>query len=185
MTGSARHEMEFSADASSIVAAFAGSPRDVQGLFPAIVELQRAFSSASIWLLWPADIGCPKTLMAAVAGRVDYPLPKAEQPNEVCAAEIIERLAACRADVAIVFNGACVEPYTPAYYCYLAGIPVRAGASVEFGGAVLSHVLRIPDEGTRRHVALLRKLGIGSRYNGTTRPHDANGTFAAEDRCDL
>lgn len=44
-------------------------------------------------------------------------------------------------DGAFVITAAGQSPYTLAYLCYLAGIPVRIGRSAEFGGQVLTHRL--------------------------------------------
>lgn len=37
------------------------------------------------------------------------------------------------------------SPYTWAYRCYLAGVPIRIGISQEFGGQVLSHCIAPPN----------------------------------------
>lgn len=44
-------------------------------------------------------------------------------------------------DAALILTQAGQSPYTLAYICYLAGIPIRIGASEEFGGGVLSHAV--------------------------------------------
>lgn len=41
-------------------------------------------------------------------------------------------------NVAILFTAPGRSPYTMAYICYLAGIPIRLGQSIEFGGGVLT-----------------------------------------------
>jgi len=61
---------------------------------------------------------------------------------------------------AIVFTRPGESPWLLAYTCYLAGVPLRAGQSVEFGGAVLSHPIRPPDDGADRHLALVEALGL-------------------------
>lgn len=235
MAGSVTHGREPFADVSSIVAAFAGSSQDAEDLPPAFKVLQRACSSASIWLLWPAGI-CSGAVASAAAGRIDYPLPEVvdrthasgiaterasrsvmrpsgrtpvktgsviepstsalasrslfqPEPGAVettAALEVVQQLKACAADMAIVFTPLGVEPYTAAYYCYLAGISVRAGSSMEFGGAVLSHGVRLPVAGAARHLALLRELGIGSVRcrEGAKRQQTEASAFVTEDRCD-
>lgn len=48
-------------------------------------------------------------------------------------------------EAAILFTAPGQSPYTLAYLCYLAGIPVRIGQSREFGGGVLSHCFSPPE----------------------------------------
>ncbi|MGI0484553.1 glycosyltransferase family 9 protein [Pantanalinema rosaneae CENA516] len=51
---------------------------------------------------------------------------------------LIEQLQAHRYDAAMIFTTPGQSPYSLAYSCYLAGIPIRLGQSQEFGGGVLS-----------------------------------------------
>lgn len=64
-------------------------------------------------------------------------------------------------DAAIVFTADRQSPYPIAYLCYLAGIPIRIGQSLEFGGGVLSHAVK-PSEATGgdRHLYLLQAVGF-------------------------
>lgn len=52
---------------------------------------------------------------------------------------VIAAIRDARYDAALIFTAPGASPYGAAYACYLAGVPVRLGQSVEFGGAVLSH----------------------------------------------
>jgi ADP-heptose:LPS heptosyltransferase len=66
-------------------------------------------------------------------------------------------------DAAIIFTAPFQSPYTIAYLCYLAGIPVRIGQSCEFGGTVLSTCVSPPVDPvspTQYHLHLLRSIGI-------------------------
>jgi hypothetical protein len=77
----------------------------------------------------------------------------------------VERLAAARLDLALIFTGEGETAFEAAYLAYLAGVPVRAGFADEFGGGVLSPALRPPPPGTSgpaRHLSLLRGLGLGA-----------------------
>lgn len=56
--------------------------------------------------------------------------------------ELIDLLAERAFDAALVFTSFSQSPHVPGYVCYLAGIPLRAGESHEFGGASLSHEFR-------------------------------------------
>jgi ADP-heptose:LPS heptosyltransferase len=57
---------------------------------------------------------------------------------------LIDRLAAARFDAALVFTAADETAFDGAYLAYLAGIPVRAGLTTEFGGALLSACVHPP-----------------------------------------
>ena len=77
--------------------------------------------------------------------------------------ELTQLLAQHQFDAAFIFTSFSQSPYPPAYACYLAGIPVRAGQSREFGGALLSHWIKpLPDETyqVERNLHLLRAAGI-------------------------
>ncbi|MBC8077037.1 MAG: glycosyltransferase family 9 protein, partial [Chloroflexales bacterium] len=80
--------------------------------------------------------------------------------------ELIETLAARHFDAAIIFTSFSQSPHPLGYVCYLAGIPLRAGESKEFGGAVLSHELRgAPDEmhQAERTLRLVEMRGFRAR----------------------
>lgn len=47
-------------------------------------------------------------------------------------------------DAALIVTAPDDSPYSIAYLCYLAGIPIRVGQSREFGGGVLSHTITPP-----------------------------------------
>jgi hypothetical protein len=65
-------------------------------------------------------------------------------------------------DAAVVFTSPGQSPHSAAYLCYLAGIPVRIGRSLEFGGGVLTHwVKTLPEKDpVDRHLSLLRLIGL-------------------------
>ncbi|RPI22394.1 MAG: hypothetical protein EHM61_22405, partial [Acidobacteria bacterium] len=67
-------------------------------------------------------------------------------------------------DAAIVFTGDSDHPYSAAYVCYLAGIPLRIAASKEFGGALLTHWIRKLADGPMadRSSGLLQLIGLPS-----------------------
>ncbi len=61
--------------------------------------------------------------------------------------ELIQLIADHSFDGALIFTSFSQTPHVAAYACYLAGIPLRAGESKEFGGGTLSTELRgTPDE---------------------------------------
>jgi ADP-heptose:LPS heptosyltransferase len=56
--------------------------------------------------------------------------------------DLVALLRERRFDGALVFTSFSQSPLPPAYACLLAGIPLRAGESAEFGGKVLSHEVK-------------------------------------------
>ncbi|HEY9697790.1 MAG TPA: hypothetical protein V6D10_11035 [Trichocoleus sp.] len=74
-------------------------------------------------------------------------------------------------DAAIIFTAPGQSPYSMAYCCYLAGIPIRCGQSSEFGGGVLSHQVQPPCDTVQAidyHLHLLRSLGLSVSESITT-----------------
>jgi ADP-heptose:LPS heptosyltransferase len=66
-------------------------------------------------------------------------------------------------DAALVFTSFSQSAYPPAYACYLAGIPIRAGLTRTFGGRTLSHPFVPPsDTGHQadRNLFLTTSLGV-------------------------
>lgn len=83
------------------------------------------------------------------------------EPNAQLA--LIQELQSRHFDAAFIFTSFSQSPHPPAYACYLAGIPIRAGQSKEFGGAVLTHWVRaLPDDSHQvdRNLYLLESLGL-------------------------
>jgi ADP-heptose:LPS heptosyltransferase len=79
---------------------------------------------------------------------------------------LVRLLAARKFDAALVFSSFSQTPHTPAYVCYLAGIPLRAGESREFGGGVLSTALPpAPDDlhQVERNLRLVEAVGFTPR----------------------
>ena len=80
--------------------------------------------------------------------------------------ELIDLLAEQKFDAALIFTSFSQTPHTPGYACYLAGIPLRAGESKEFGGSTLTTELRgAADElhQTERNLRLVEHLGFVAR----------------------
>lgn len=77
--------------------------------------------------------------------------------------ELINHLAARAFDAALIFTSFSQTPHVPGYVCYLAGIPLRAGESKEFGGATLTTALPpAPDNlhQVERNLRLVEALGF-------------------------
>jgi ADP-heptose:LPS heptosyltransferase len=80
--------------------------------------------------------------------------------------QLIQILAERRFDAALIFTSFSQTPHVPGYVCYLAGIPLRAGESKEFGGSTLTTELRgAPEElhQVERNLRLVECLGFVAR----------------------
>ncbi|RPJ39613.1 MAG: glycosyltransferase family 9 protein [Chloroflexi bacterium] len=80
--------------------------------------------------------------------------------------ELVDLLARRRFDAAFIFTSFSQSPYPPAYTCYLAGIPIRAGQARDFGGGLLTHWVKPPADSAyqvERNLHLLRGLGLPVR----------------------
>lgn len=80
--------------------------------------------------------------------------------------ELIDLLAEQEFDAALIFTSFSQTPHVPGYVCYLAGIPLRAGESKEFGGSTLTTELKgAPDElhQAERNLRLVEHLGFVAR----------------------
>lgn len=81
---------------------------------------------------------------------------------------LIELLADRGFDGAVIFTSFKQDPHVPGYVCYLASIPLRAGASKEFAGASLTDELPSGADETHqveRNLDLVERLGftVGDR----------------------
>ena len=79
---------------------------------------------------------------------------------------LVQTLAERKFDAALIFTSFSQTPHIPGYVCYLAGIPLRAGESKEFGGAALTTDLKgAPDamHQTERNLRLVEALGFTVR----------------------
>jgi ADP-heptose:LPS heptosyltransferase len=80
--------------------------------------------------------------------------------------ELVATLAARRFDAALIFSSFSQSPHPPGYVCYLAGIPLRAGESKEFGGRCLTDELRGAPNSmhqVERNLRLVEALGFVAR----------------------
>jgi len=77
--------------------------------------------------------------------------------------ELIRLLAERSFDAAVIFTSFSQTPHVAGYVCYVAGIPLRAGESKEFGGGTLSTELRgTPNDihQVDRNLRLVQALGF-------------------------
>ena len=144
---------------------------DVLMLGPALRAVKETSPSSRLTLLaspggalaapllpWIDDVMSWRAIWQDVGGRMAFE-PAREQ-------ELISMLAERQFDAAFIFTSFSQTPHTPAYVCYLAGIPLRAGESKEFGGSTLTTELRgTPEEAhqVERNLRLVEALGFQAR----------------------
>jgi ADP-heptose:LPS heptosyltransferase len=141
---------------------------DVLLLGPALRSLRAAAPTAYLDLLTsPAgaavvpllpEIG--GTLVTSPSWQDAGPAPSPDPQGELA---LVRQIQAGRYDAALVLTSFSQSPYPAASLCLLAGVPVRAGLSAEFGGAVLTHWVPSP-AGTQHQVDrvlyLLERIGV-------------------------
>lgn len=144
---------------------------DVVMLTPALRAIKQALPEAHITLMaspggsmaaplipWVDDVITWRALWQDISGAIQMN-PGREQ-------ELVNLLHRYQYDAAIIFTSFSQSPYPPAYACYLGGIPLRLGHSKEFGGGVLSHWAKPPEESGHqvdRNLTLLAHIGIDSQ----------------------
>src|SRR5438270_2839144 len=117
-----------------------------------------AGASAAPLIPWVDDVIVWRAIWQDVGGRMPFD-PAREH-------ELIALLTERKFDAALIFTSFSQTPHTPGYVCYLAGIPLRAGESKEFGGSTLTTELRgAPDElhQVERNLRLVEHLGFVAR----------------------
>ncbi len=155
-------------EAKNILAVRLDNIGDVIMLGPALQAVKETSPAAHITLLaspsgsaaapllpWIDHVLVWRATWQDVGGRIPFD-PQREQ-------ELIALLAAQHFDAALIFTSFSQTPHVPAYACYLAGIPLRAGESKEFGGSILSTELKgAPDElhQAERNLRLVEQLGF-------------------------
>lgn len=158
-------------DARAILAIRPDNIGDVVMLGPALRAVKETSPDARITLLaspaganaapllpWVDDVIVERVIWQDVGGHIAFD-PAREQA-------LIERLALRHFDAALIFTSFSQSPHAPAYLCYLAGIPLRAGESKEFGGSALTDELHgTPDEEhqVERNLRLVERLGFAAR----------------------
>ncbi|GAC1425294.1 MAG: glycosyltransferase family 9 protein [Ktedonobacteraceae bacterium] len=160
---------------------------DVLMLGPAVRAVKETSPQARITLLaspagatatpllpWIDDVLVWRPIWQDVGGHMAFD-PARER-------ELITLLAGRAFDAALIFTSFSQSPHTPAYVCYLAGIPLRAGESNEFGGSTLSTQLQGgPTEmhQVERNLRLVEHLGFVSRDRTlkVSLPYDQKNTI--------
>ncbi len=121
-----------------------------QALPAAVVVLLASPSRSQIVSLLP---GVDQVLVHSAVDRFGSDAAQAQ--------DLITTIKAAQFGGAIVFTGPAQSPYPLAYACYLAGIPLRLGQSLEFGGGVLSDWVKPgPDPCLDHNLYLLEAAGL-------------------------
>lgn len=132
---------------------------------PALAAMRAAAPDARIDLLASPGGAAAASLLPevddVVVARVSWqriePAPGVPDPG------LADELAARRYDAAVVLTSFSQSPWPAGYVCQLAGIPVRAGTSKEFGGAGLTHWVPSPHDDLHqvdRALHVLDRLGV-------------------------
>ena len=115
-------------------------------------------ATAATLLPWIDDVIAWRATWQDIGGRIPF--------DPAYELKLIGMLSERRFDAALIFTSFSQTPHVPGYACYLAGIPLRAGESKEFGGRTLTTELRgAPDElhQVERNLRLVEYLGFVAR----------------------
>ncbi len=161
---------------------------DVVMAGPALRALRAAAPRARLDLLAaPAGVAVAP-LLPGVDGTLEHSpswqLAGRVAPDPAEEHALVERVRAGAYDAAVVLTSFTQSPWPTAFVLHLAGVPVRAGMSKEFGGALLTHWAVSPDDGLHqvdRALHLLQRLGVPPRGTGLELavPDDARGRARA------
>ncbi len=163
-------------EARNILAVRLDNIGDVIMLGPALRAVKETVPQAKLTLLaspagttavpllpWVGEVLTWRVVWQDVGGRIPF--------DPVRERGLIEMLAARQFDAALIFTSFSQTPHVAGYVCYLAGIPLRAGESKEFGGSTLTTELRsAPDElhQVERNLRLVEHLGFEVRKRHLT-----------------
>ena len=133
---------------------------------PAIAALRKAAPQARLDLLASPAGAQAVTLLPeiddTVVARVSW--QQIETTAEAPDTALVATLAEQRYDAAVLLTSFSQSPWPAGYALQRAGVPVRAGASKEFGGTALTHWVPAPDDGLHqvdRALYLIGRLGVG------------------------
>jgi len=138
---------------------------------PAIEALAEALPGVSITLLCgPAGAGAG-ALLPAVDHLVVYEAPWVDPWRQIAhdrerELRAIEQVRGQRFDAAVIFTSYRQSSLPAAYFCYLAGIPLRLGYSFDASGSLLTTRLRPGTESVHeveRNLALVQEIGVAGQ----------------------
>lgn len=156
-----------------LLVAYVGPADGVPALGPALAVIREAAPNARL-TLW-ASPACWPTVELLTADRLL--LAPVEWPEAEGVRQVVAAFQDSAFDAAIILTEPGASPHPVAYACYLAGIPVRAGQSLEFGGSVLSLWVKSRPAGSRveHHWHLLEGANVAQRLEADE-PALATGT---------
>lgn len=145
-----------------------GSYHEVAGLDAAMQHLVNRFSNSEFVLLCTSSSSRIALSLPGIHQVLVHRALSAENPlsDPSGVLDLIEVLQAEAFDAAILFPDDAFSPHPIAYVCYLAGIPIRIGHSLEFGGGVLSHWVREIGESEDTNLAMLHSAGLLTTAGG-------------------
>lgn len=164
---------------------------DVLLLGPALRALRQVAPQARLTLLCsPAGAAVapllPEIDDVAIVSPVWQDAGPPPSPDPGAQLALVERIRSGGYDVAVIFTSFSQSPYPAAYVCLLAGVPVRAALSREFGGGVLTHWVPAPEtlqHQADRAVHLLGRLGVPvAGVGGQLHAHLPDGAVTAARR---
>lgn len=150
-------------DARNILVVRLGDPSDVRDLSPALRAVKETSPGVRLTLLTGLAGSAAGTGLPWIDGVVTWqPVWRDEHAERTVIAELAEH----DFDAALIFTSHGQSPHIVGYLCYLAGIPLRAGISKEFGGSILTTELKsaLDDCSERaRNLCLVEQLGFAAR----------------------
>lgn len=146
-----------------VLAAHLGGERDVLALGPALEVLRGELPQIRLTLLTS-----PEGLRAAPYLPLDAAFKTEALGVPERLARLVEHLRSDVLDAVAVFGNEDDSPHEVAYAAYLAGVPLRLGASREFAGGVLDPWVPPPPPGllpVQRHLHLLARAGFPEAHD--------------------
>lgn len=129
--------------AAQVLMAVAGDSSDMGDCLTALRTIRAALPETRLTLLARPDAATGLAWAEIADEFIPDPLGSGAETDR----RLIEELRARKYGAAIIFTPPRRSPYRLAYLAYLAGIPVRAGQSLEWAGSILTHWVR-PGPGT-------------------------------------
>ncbi|MDQ2742069.1 MAG: glycosyltransferase family 9 protein, partial [Chloroflexota bacterium] len=170
-------------EARNILAVRMDNIGDVLMLGPALRAIKETSPEAKITLLASPAGSSAASLLPWIDDVIVWRAPWQDVGHQVPfdpvrERELIDLLAERAFDAALIFTSFSQTPHVPGYVCYLAGIPLRAGESKEFGGTTLSTQLAgTPEDAhqVERNLRLIEDLGftVRDRQLEACIPHQA------------
>jgi ADP-heptose:LPS heptosyltransferase len=119
-----------------------GSRRDLMHTIPALQKLRQLLGDRAIALMVSPSNSQISLQLPWVDDVLVYEGVEVKFENSERELTLISKLRQSAFDAVVIFTNLWESPYTLAYICYLAGIPIRVGQSYEFGGGVLSQCIK-------------------------------------------